>query len=135
MTHTIGNGGNTAFTDRNSNGVTATISNISLTKDSNWWDVNWNYKRYIKLNNLSSTNIPSSPVVQININTKKLEFVKTNCEDLRIVYQNSTDIPRSYSLSSGTASCNTSNSTTVTFQLKSQLNASSSNSKNYSLSK
>ena len=33
--HTIGNGGNTAFTDGNSTSVTATISNISLTKDSN----------------------------------------------------------------------------------------------------
>ena len=78
-----------------------------------------------------STNIPSGTVVQININTKTLESVKANCEDLRVVYQNSTDVPRCYSLASGTVNCNTSNSTTVTFQIQS--NASSSDSANYSL--
>jgi hypothetical protein len=129
--HSIGQGQNTELTSGTGSNVTVTASSVTLGKDANWWDLSWNYKRALTIRNLSGATLNANTPVQVTINTASLESVRTDCNDLRIVYQNSTELSRSYVLATGATNCTNSPSTVITFPIQANLAAGVTDSTNY----
>ncbi|MEI6887125.1 MAG: hypothetical protein WCK31_02710, partial [bacterium] len=50
-TYTITHSGDTELTWGSGNGTVVTTSNVTLDKNTNWFNLNWNYKRPLKIKN------------------------------------------------------------------------------------
>ncbi|MEI6462086.1 MAG: LamG-like jellyroll fold domain-containing protein [bacterium] len=129
----IQQGGSSDFTAGSANGVIATTTSISLGKDSNWYNLNWNYKRPLTIKNTSASTINANSPISISIDTTALESVLANCNDIRIVYQNTTELALTIKKENGSTGCNDSKITQLTFPLQANLASSSTDSTNYFL--
>ena len=70
--------------------VSVGSSQIQLGKDSNWWDLNWNYKKQLTVKNLGSSAVNNNSTAQVTIDTNTLGLgttkLQSDLDDLRIVY-------------------------------------------------
>ncbi|MEI6462589.1 MAG: LamG-like jellyroll fold domain-containing protein [bacterium] len=132
-TFSIQNGGDSNFTLGTPTNVTQTASNISLGKDANWFNLSWNYKRQLTIKNNSSATLNANSSLTISIDTSSLESVLTNCNDIRIVYQNATELPITIKRELGSTGCNDSKVTNITFPIQVNLTTGTTDSTNYAL--
>ncbi|MEI6462755.1 MAG: LamG-like jellyroll fold domain-containing protein [bacterium] len=130
---TIQQAGDSNFTLGTVTNVTATASNITLAKDPSWYSLNWNYKRQLTIKNTSASTLNANSSFTISVDTTSLESVLTNCNDLRVVYQNTTELPLTIRRELGSTGCNDSKVTNLTFPIQASLTTGSSDSTNYFL--
>jgi len=130
---TIQQAGDSNFTLGTTTNVTATASNISLAKDTSWYSLNWNYKKQLTIKNTSASTLNANSSMTISVDTSSLESVLANCNDIRIVYQNTTELPLTIKKELGSTGCNDSKVTNLTFPIQANLTTGSSDSTNYAL--
>lgn len=109
-------------------GTTFVLSTeVKLDAQVDWWNVNWNYKKNVTLQNLSAETLAAGITAQITVDTQGLGAkVKSACEDLRLVYYDAgtethTQITRSYYVAAGATNCSNSAGTIVSFPLYAEL--------------
>ena len=129
----IAQGGNTDFSTGTPVNVSSSSTNISLAKNTGWYSLNWNYKKQLTLKNTSSATLNTNSAMSITIDTSTLESVLANCNDLRIVYQGTTELPLTISREPGSTNCNDSKATVLTFPIQANLTTGASDSTNYFL--
>jgi len=129
----IQQGGNSDFTLGDSVNVTASSNSLSLTKDSSWYSLNWGYKKVLTIKNINSTTIKQTSAVTISVDTSSLESVLANCNDIRVIYQNVTDLPVTVVKESTATNCSDSKATKITFPLQADILTNASDSTNYAL--
>lgn len=129
----IAQGGNTDFSTGTPVNVSASSTNISLAKNTGWYSLNWNYKKTLTIKNTSTATLNANSAMSITIDTSTLESVLSNCNDLRVIYQGTTELPLTISREPGSTNCNDSKATVLTFPIQANLTTGASDSTNYFL--
>ncbi|MEI6462546.1 MAG: LamG-like jellyroll fold domain-containing protein, partial [bacterium] len=130
-TYSITHTGDTELTWGSSNGTVVTTSNISLDKNTNWFNLNWNYKRPLKIKNTSGSTLHTGSSITINIDSSALEQVLANCNDIRVTYQSTNELPLKVVAQSN--NCQTSKVTTLTFPIRADIASGAEDTTNYAL--
>ena len=91
-TYTITHSGDTELTWGSGNGTVVTTSNVTLDKNTNWFNLNWNYKRPLKIKNTSASIIHTGASITINIDSSALESVLANCNDIFLFVEKSSHL-------------------------------------------
>jgi len=129
----IAQGGNTDFSTGTPVNVSASSTNISLAKNTGWYSLNWNYKKTLTIKNTSTATLNANSAMSITIDTSSLESVLANCNDLRVIYQGTTELPLTISREPGSTNCNDSKATVLTFPIQANLTTGASDTTNYFL--
>ena len=115
--------------------VSVGSSTITLGKDSNWWDLNWNYKKQLTVKNLGSSQVGQNATVQVTVDTTSLSSgttkLQSDLDDLRIVYSVGAtpvfaEVPRSINQTIGQT-----NVVTIAFPLQASIGAMTTDSNYY----
>ncbi|MEI6462087.1 MAG: LamG-like jellyroll fold domain-containing protein [bacterium] len=130
---TIAQGGDSNFTLGTSVNTVANASNLTLGKSTNWFSMNWNYKKQLTIKNTSGSTLNTTSSVSITIDTSSLESVLANCNDIRVIYQSNTDLPITIKRDLGSTGCNDSKATILTFPIQANITSGSSDTTNYAL--
>lgn len=109
----VGGAGQNIWSDASSygtgTGINTTVANqITLSTNTNWFDVAWKYRNSITISNSSGTTLINYQV-PLYINTAALissSKMKGGCEDLRIVDANKTNVPYWIATSPSSHTCN-----------------------------
>ncbi|MEI6462308.1 MAG: LamG-like jellyroll fold domain-containing protein [bacterium] len=130
-TYSIQHLGDTELTWGTGTNAVVTASNVTLDKNTNWFNLNWNYKKQLRVKNNSTGTVHSGSPITINLDSSSLESVLANCNDIRVTYQAVNELPVTVKAESN--NCQTSKNTQLTFPLRADIATGVEDITNYAL--